>query len=168
MIEIKYKKLNENFVIPFQAHANDGGFDVTCTEIEYESEDFVICKLGFACELPKGYKLTLVPRSSFTKSKWILQNSPGLGDPSYTGEYQYRFRAIPSSIIKNGTWFTRLIEKFRGNKTEKYIIEYPEFPYKIGDRIGQVYLEEIIPTKWNEVNELSDSERGSGGFGSTN
>ena len=39
---IKYKKLNENFVIPFQAHTNDGGFDVTCTEIIQEDEDFVI------------------------------------------------------------------------------------------------------------------------------
>ena len=165
---IKYKKLNENFVLPFQAHTNDGGFDVTCTEIIQEDEDFVICKIGFACELPEGYKLTLVPRSSFTKTKWVLQNTPGLGDPSYTGEYQYRFRAIPISIVKNGNFFTRLIEKFRGNQIEKYTIGYPEFPYKVGDRIGQVYLESVIPTTWVEVSELNATERGDGGFGSTN
>lgn len=151
-LKIKLKKLHPNAIIPKQATEFAGGWDVTATEIIQEADDFVICKLGFALELPIGYKLTLVPRSSLTKTKWILQNSPGLGDADYTGEYQYRFRALP------------LIEDLFVD----YIIDYPEFPYKVGDRIGQVYLEEVIPMEFEEVDELSETERGEGGFGSTN
>jgi dUTP pyrophosphatase len=152
-MKVKFKKLHPNATIPKQATELSGGWDITVTEIIKESEDFVICKLGFALEIPKGYKLTLVPRSSLTKTKWILQNSPGLGDADYIGEYQYRFRALPINIGWN-------------NKAE-YCLTYSKFPYKVGDRIGQVYLEEVIPIEWEVTEDLSDTERGSGGFGST-
>lgn len=151
-MKIKLKKLHPDAVIPKQATELAGGWDVTVTEIIQTEKDFVICKLGFALELPKGYKLTLVPRSSLTKTKWILQNSPGLGDADYTGEYQYRFRALPI-IVPN---------------TMGELTEYPKFPYEVGDRIGQVYLEEVIPIEFEEVEELSSTKRGTGGFGSTN
>jgi dUTP pyrophosphatase len=147
MIKVKIKKLHPNAVIPKQASELAGGWDVTCTEIIQESADFVICKLGFALQPPPNYKITLVPRSSITKTHWILQNSPGLGDPDYLGEYQYRFRCIPN-VSPNP-------------------FQYQEFPYNVGDRIGQLYLEEIIPINFIEVEELSDTERGTGGFGSS-
>ena len=151
---VKFKKLHPNAVIPKQATELAGGWDVTCTEIVQESSDFVICKLGFALEIPAGYKVTLVPRSSFTKYKWILQNSPGLGDASYVGEYQYRFRAIPCGISTFGAHIN-------------HTIQYPAFPYVVGERIGQIYLEEVIPIEFEEAEELSETIRGTGGFGST-
>lgn len=148
-MKVKIKKLSENAVIPKKASELAGGWDVVVTEIIQESEDFVICKLGFSLQPPKNYKVTLVPRSSLTKTNWIMQNSPGLGDPDYTGEYQYRFRSLPIGF-------------------SHYKLNYPKFPYNIGDRIGQLYLEEIIQIEFEEVKELSESERGEGGFGSTN
>lgn len=150
-MKLKFKRLHMNAEIPKQGTEFSGGWDVTSTNIEKEAEDFVVCKLGFALEIPNGYKLTLVPRSSLTKTKWILQNTPGLGDSDYRGEYQYRFRALPlcGTLINNS-------------------FEYPEFPYKEGERIGQIYLEEVIPLEFEEVDELSDTSRGEGGFGSTN
>ena len=148
---VKIKKLHPNAVIPKQATELAGGWDVVATEIIQESPDFVICKLGFSLQPPPNYKITLVPRSSFTKTKWILQNSPGIGDADYLGEYQYRLRALP---IKNNILGTAF--------------EYPEVPFKVGDRIGQIYLEEVIPIEFEEVEELSQTERGTGGFGSTN
>ena len=151
-LKVKFKRLHQKAKIPERADELCGGWDVTCTEIIQESNDFVICKLGFALEIPTGYKVTLVPRSSFTKYRWILQNSPGLGDASYVGEYQYRFRAIPTEVYKFGL---------------VYKLEYPSFHYKVGDRIGQIYLEEVIPIEWEEVEELSETVRGTGGFGST-
>jgi dUTP pyrophosphatase len=120
------------------------------TEIVQEADDFVICKLGFALGIPEGYKLTLVPRSSLTKTTWILQNSPGLGDCDYTGEYQFRFRAIPT-----------------GFDTYTGLPMYTNFPFSEGERIGQVYLEEVIPMEFQEVDELRVTDRGDGGFGST-
>jgi len=154
MIDIKIKKLHPNAVIPKQASELAGGWDVTCTEIIQETDDFVICKLGFALQPPPNYKITLVPRSSITKTNWILQNSPGLGDPDYLGEYQYRFRCIPTNIR---SW------QPPNNPT----LVYEKFPYNVGDRIGQLYIEEIIPINFVEVKELSNTERGTGGFGSS-
>jgi dUTP pyrophosphatase len=153
-MKIKFKRLHPNATIPQQATELSGGWDVTVTEIIKESKDFVICKLGFALEIPKGYKLTLVPRSSLTKTKWILQNSPGLGDADYTGEYQYRFRGLPFDLELN-------------HDSSAAMIIYDDFPYKVGDRVGQLYLEEVIPIEWEVTEDLSDTERGSGGFGST-
>lgn len=167
-MQIKYKQLSENFVEPKQAFDTDGGFDVVVTEIIQEEDDFVICKLGFSCELPEGTKLTLVPRSSLTKTHWMLQNSPGLGDYNYRGEYQFRYRAIPTYVAELGNWFTRFIYKLRGEIVNKYYLGYEEFPFKVGDRVGQVYLESVIPTTWVKVDEVNDTDRGEGGFGSTN
>lgn len=89
-----------------------------------------------------------MPRSSLTKTRWFVQNMPGLGDADYTNEYQYRFRALPIEYDLN------------------FGLIYPEFPYKIGDRIGQIYLEEVIPIEFTEVDELEETER-KGGYGST-
>lgn len=151
-MKIKIKKLHKDAQIPKQATELAGGWDVVVTEIIQEADDFVICKLGFALQPPSNYKITLVPRSSLTKTKWLLQNSPGLGDPDYLGEYQYRFRCIP--INYNDSF---------GHRN----FDYQLFPFNVGDRIGQIYLEEIIPIEFEEVEELSITERNDGGFGST-
>lgn len=163
-IKVKFKKLHPNTKLPERADELCGGWDVTCTEIIRESNDFVICKLGFALEIPAGYKVTLVPRSSFTKYKWILQNSPGLGDASYTGEYQYRFRALPNYIYLHRNDIAGVISS---TNCRSFELEYPDFPYHVGERIGQIYLEEVIPIEFEEVEELSETIRGTGGFGST-
>lgn len=151
-MEVKIKKLHKDATIPKQATEFAGGWDVTATEIEQVEEDLVICKLGFALQLPKNYRLILVPRSSITKTKWIIQNSPGLGDCDFIQEYQLRFRALPQELItyQNG-----------GSS-----IVYPEFPFKVGERIGQVYLEEVIAIEFEEVEEF-DFENNRGGYGST-
>lgn len=145
---IKIKKLHPNTSIPKQATELAGGWDVTATEIEQVERDLVICKLGFALQLPPNHRLILVPRSSITKTKWILQNSPGLGDEDFIQEYQFRFRALPE--YQRGT----------------LLFEYPKFPYEVGDRIGQVYLEEVIPIEFEEVEEF-DFSNNRGSYGHT-
>lgn len=150
MVKVKLKKLNPNASVPTRATQFAGGWDVTATEIIQKEDDLVICKLGFALEIPLGYKLSIVPRSSITNTKWVLQNSPGLGDCDYRGEYQVRFRAFPIDFGKGDKTFT-----------------YQQFPYKVGERIAQVYIEEVVETEFEVVDELEDTNRGDGGFGST-
>lgn len=157
-IVVKLKKLHELASLPQQATEFAGGWDVVVTKIEQVSDDFVICYLGFSTEFPKGYKLTLVPRSSLTKTKWLLQNSPCCGDADYRGQYSLRFRALPHGF--------KTVE-FAGGKGSITGFSYPQFPYKVGERIGQVYLEKVLPTEFKFVDELSNTERGEGGFGST-
>lgn len=136
---IKIKKLHPKCRIPEQSSPEAGGWDVVVTEIAYHG-GYVKCKLGFALQPPVGYRIVIVPRSSITKTNWIMQNSPGLGDSDYTGEYEMRFRPLKST---------------------------ESFPYSVGDRIGQIYLEKIIPIQFEEVDELTETLRGPGGFGST-
>lgn len=149
MVEVQFKKLRDNAVIPERANDSDGGWDVTVCHIEEKEKGLVVCYLGFALAFPEEYKLTLVPRSSVTKTTYVLQNSPGLGDSGYRGEYQYRFRGIPIGV-------------------DEYLNAiYDKFPFKVGDKIGQVYLEHVIPIDWKVKKELDETVRGSGGFGST-
>lgn len=152
-MQVKIKKFHKDAVTPKQATEFAGGWDVTVTEIKKVEDDLVICKLGFALQLPKGYKLTLVPRSSLTKTKWIVQNSPGLGDADFLQEYQIRFRALPIDC--------EVVDRFKG-----FGLVYPEFPFKVGERIGQVYLEEVIPIEFEEVEEF-DVVNSRGSYGST-
>lgn len=150
MIEkVKFKKLHENAVLPKRGSEFAGGWDVTAVSMKQISDDFVVYDLGFALEPEFDSKVTLVPRSSFTNTHWILQNSPGLGDSDFKGGYCFKFRALPIGV----------------NVYNKLV--YPDPPYKVGERIGQIYLEKVISIDWDVVDELNESERGAGGFGSS-
>lgn len=150
-VQVKFKKLHKDAKLPTQGSVEAGGWDVYVTEIELAPNmvNTYICKLGFALEVPKGYRVILVPRSSITKTNLIQQNSPGLGDSDYRGEYQYRFKQLPYGV-----------------DSENENLLYPIFPIEVGDRIGQIYLEEVIDIEFIE-SDLTETERGEGGFGST-
>src|SRR5574343_93615 len=97
-------------------------YDVFVRELDQKAPDFVVVKLGFKLTPPEGHELSLKPRSSLTGTNWLIQNSPGVGDEDYTGEYQFRFRALPDGV-------------YRGKLT------YPLFPYKVGDACGQISIQ---------------------------
>jgi len=156
-MKIEFKRLHPLFKIPTKATKLACGFDVVVTEIEYKSPSKVYCKLGFAAKLPDDYKLELVPRSSLTKTNWVMNNSPGQGDADYPGEYQMRFTCIPSGIIK----------AFHEKRNDEYKLTYHDFPYEIGDRVGQVFATKVEQTDWIEVEELKYNSDREGGFGST-
>lgn len=158
-MKIKFKKIHPLSELPKRSTELAGGWDVVCTDIVQEDSDLVICKLGFALQPPINYKITLVPRSSITKTRWLVQNSPGLGDPDFFGEYQFRFRAIPDGVEENQPVFEdgKLISSAESN-----VLTYPDFPYKIGDRVGQIYIEEIVPIEFEIVNAINSSERREG------
>jgi dUTP pyrophosphatase len=102
----------------------------------------MIIGLGFSTEIPVGYKGVVVPRSSLSKTSWILANSIGIIDADYRGEWMMVFKCLGEMI-------------------------YNPLPYGIGDRCGQLYFEPVQGFYMEEVDELSDTERGEGGFGST-
>lgn len=151
MIEINYKKLRDNAVLPYAATKMSGGLDLTAAHIEYVSENEVIVYLGLAMQPPPGYMIRFSPRSSFTGFDWVINNSPTLGDADFLNEYRIRYRAIP--IIN---------QKMSGTT-----LTYPEFPYKVGDRCAQMWVEPILKVKFIE-RELTNITDRKGGFGSTN
>jgi dUTPase len=77
---INIVKLRDAAQIPTKGSIEAGGWDVYAAEIQKVYDDLYIVYLGLAMQPPKGFKITLVPRSSITKTRWYLPNSPGLGD----------------------------------------------------------------------------------------
>jgi dUTP pyrophosphatase len=154
-MQVKFKKLHEDATIPMRMSPQSGAWDVTATEIIVEEPGYVICNLGFSLAPPPNYRVVLVPRSNITKYGWVLANSIGVGDADYRGEYQFRFRALPKWGVK-----------IDGVSVE-YTLSMPEFPYKKGDRVGQLWVEEVQPINFVEVVSLDTTDRGVGGFGST-
>ena len=138
---IKVKRLHENAVIPSYSKVGDAGMDLTAVDIA-ETTDYVSYKIGLAFEIPKGYVGLLFPRSSNSKKDLLLTNSVGVIDSGYRGEIEFRYK--------------RIKDDFRD------IVKY-----EIGDRVGQIMILPYPQVYMTEVPELSDSERGTGGFGST-
>ena len=107
-----------------------------------------IVPTGLFMAVPEGYALRIVPRSGLASKGILISNSPGTIDEDYRGMV--------------GVIITNL------NINTKPIDAYPiGFQIKAGDRIAQCYLEKKIPFKFVNVDELSETKRGSGGFGST-
>ena len=149
---LKFKKLHEDAVLPFYGSEFAGGMDcVTVTDPIFE-DTYVCYKLGFAMEVPTGHVGLLFPRSSNSKMDLLLSNSVGVIDEDYRGEVQARFK---DTFMPRG-----LFVGMDSGIEPKY--------YKKGDAVCQLI---IIPVSRYEAmwaDELSDTVRGDGGFGSTN
>lgn len=138
-MEVRIKKLDEYAVIPSYAIDGDCGLDLTATGFEWNSQiRFIEYNTGLSIEIPKGYAGFLFPRSSISKTRLVMSNSVGIIDSNYRGEIKIRFR----------------INDY-GNE------------YAIGDRIAQLVILPYPEISLVEVEELSLTERGTGGFGST-
>jgi dUTP pyrophosphatase len=137
-MEIKFKKLHPDAVIPTRAHPSDAGADLTAISAT-ETPQYIQYGTGIALQLPEGYSALIFPRSSISKMDLSLCNSIGLIDQAYTGE---------------------LLLRFRRTSTE-------EKTYAIGDRIGQLVILPIPTPTFTEITTLDTTDRGAGGFGST-
>jgi dUTP pyrophosphatase len=139
-VMVKVKKLQPNAVIPSYSKIGDAGMDLTITR-EIENTSFSVSYgFGIAMEIPKGYVGLVFPRSSVRNQDLILSNCVGVIDSGYRGELQATFK------------------KTNGLDSQKY---------KVGERGAQIIILPYPQVFMTEVPELSDSERGEGGFGST-
>ena len=138
---IKIKLLNEFGKIPIKSHLNDIGYDLfSDSSFNLEPQQVTLVTLGIAIELPKNVGGFVLPRSGLSSKNLIAPiNSPGLIDPGYRGELQ-----VP---LMNYSQLNYIIEKH--------------------DRVAQLVLIKTEDLIFEEVSELEDSERSSGGFGST-
>jgi dUTP pyrophosphatase len=149
---MKVKKLDPNAVLPARAQEGDVGYDVVALDDGTWSPDgtFYEYKTGLAIEVPKNFHTELFPRSSVTKYDLVLGNSIGLVDNGYRGEIRFRFKYIPRFTVEEGV-----------------LTQQPPILYKKGDKIGQIVVRPSVTFDVAEVEELSSTERGAGGFGST-
>lgn len=146
MLNVKIKKLHENAVIPNYAKDGDAGMDLVATSKSYDDYGNVVYGTGLAFEIPKGYVGYVFPRSSNAKKDLILSNSVGVIDSGYRGEVVFKFKQLLVCERDFASGY---------------------FEYNIGDRIGQIIIMPYPRVNFVEVDELEDSERGQGAFGST-
>ena len=152
-MKVNVKKLDSNAVTPTYAKHGGAGMDLTAISKEYDEHGNVCYGTGLAFEIPNGFAGFLFPRSSNTKKDLILGNSVGVLDSGYRGEVVLRFKAIDTQYLQDGK-LTFLKRDFMKE-------------YNIGDRIGQIVIMPVPQIEFNVVDELSTTDRGVGGFGST-
>ena len=136
---LKIKKLNEAAETPSYACHGDAGLDLKAISITV-TEDYIEYGTGLAIEIPYGFAAFIYPRSSISNYSLILANSVGVVDSGYKGELKVRFKKI-------------------GDKDRIY---------EIGNKVAQLVLMPIaIANSIEVVDELSATDRGTGGFGHT-
>jgi dUTP pyrophosphatase len=139
-MKVKIKKLYSVAVIPSYAKSGDAGMDLTALRQISNTTFQAIYGTGIAVEIPDGYVGLIFPRSSVRKTDLMLSNSVGVIDSGYRGEIQLTFNKL------NGM---------------------DSLQYQVGDRIGQLMIIPYPQIEFEEVEELSSTERGEGGYGST-
>ena len=139
-MKVKVKRLNEFAMLPTKAHATDAGFDLYATSKTYDNDGNAVYGCGLAFEIPEGYMGLVFPRSSNAKKSLLLSNSVGVIDSGYRGEVTAKFKRL-------------------------YPISQGE--YAIGERFAQLIVMPIPAVELEEAEELSESERGVGGYGSS-
>ena len=143
MEKIKFKRLNDFAVVPVQGSADSAGYDLyaaTDYEIQIAPHKTVKIGTGLSFELPRGYFAGIFARSGLATKKGLRPaNCVGVCDSDYRGEY---------------------IVALHNDSQIKQIINP-------GDRIAQMILSPFFPMNFIETNNLEDTERGEGGFGST-
>ncbi len=140
-MKLKIKKLNKKAVLPSYQTYLASGFDLHSIEdVLLKKGQRKLVKTGLAFEIPKGYEVQIRPRSGLAFKEGIsVLNTPGTIDADYRGE-------IMVLLINFG---------------EK------DFEIKAKERIAQAVITPVIQAEFEEVENLSDTKRGSGGFGST-
>ena len=163
-MKVKFKKLRENAKLPTKAHDDDFCYDVYACDCEEVAPNVYKYPLGFALQIDDEKKIGLTfyekkdtgkyeltanygailsidfrPRSSVWKTGMSLCNACGTVDLGYTGEICAFFYHVMPDMPK----------------------------YEPGDRVAQMKIGFTVPIEFIEVEELDDTERGDGGFGST-
>ena len=142
-VKIQVKRLSHSLglLLPQRATPGAAGMDVTsAVDITIAPMSRILVPTGLAVAVPEGYEMQLRPRSGLALKHGItLPNTPATIDSDYRGELQV--------ILMN-------------LGTEPFVV-------KRGDRIAQMLIQRVEPVEFAEVEELPESGRGTGGFGST-
>lgn len=145
-MELKIKRLSDKAIMPIRAHEGDAGLDLTATSITSEINEcgqfILVYHSDIAVEIPDGYVGLLFPRSSIAKKSIQFTNAVGVIDSGYRGEIMAKVRNTSGDSVPA--------------------------VYKVGEKFAQLvivpYVSDITIT---ETTELQDSDRGAGGYGSS-
>ena len=140
-VPLRLRKLRDDAVLPRRMSAGAAGLDLVAVEpTTLAPGDIAVVPCGFAMSLPTGYEAQVRPRSGLASRHGItLVNTPGTIDSDYRGEVKVPLINLGKSA----------------------------FSIEAGDRIAQMVITRVPPVELIEVDELDDTDRGTGGFGHT-
>tara|TARA_B100000614_G_scaffold262909_1_gene300770 strand:+ start:233726 stop:234277 length:552 start_codon:yes stop_codon:yes gene_type:complete len=159
--EIRVKKLHPDAKLPEQNTDTDAGYDLVAIgppekvwaknkdDKDYPVLQYIQYRTGIAIQPPRGYHVEIFPRSSISKHDLVLANSIGLVDEGYRGELLVRFKYIEPD-----------------NDCRK-VRNIPMKIYQSGDKIAQLVVRKTQKANFVLADELSETDRGTGGFGSS-
>lgn len=150
-MQLKVKRLTDTAVLPVKAHPTDAGFDICADEnITINAGETVTVSTGLSIAIPEGYYGRLKGRSGLT-AKTALRVQEGTVDANYRGEIKVicDLRTLTSVTMHTGPVISG------------------GYPIKRGERIAQLIIQPLPTVEVSEVDELDDTDRGAGGFGST-
>lgn len=145
-MEVKIKKLFSGATLPSYSTEDSAGMDVVAFSKDDSNPQYTEYGLGWSIEIPKGYVGFIFPRSSVSKYDLDLANAVACIDADFRGEVKLRFRRIKRNLPEG----VRVCHK-----------------YNVGEKIGQLIIMPYPKIELKEVDELSKTVRGEGGFGST-
>ena len=140
-LKVRVKRLHKGSVLPRYAKIGDAGMDLTAISRSEVVGNIITYGTGLSIEIPEGYVGLIFPRSSIYKQDMYLTNCVGVIDSGYRGEIMFKY-AITE------------VEQFANL-------------YNVGDRVGQIIILPYPQIEFEEAEELSSTERGEGGYGST-
>lgn len=141
-MKVKLKKLHPSAVAPKFGKPGDAGADLVATSVDYSRENQVVYGTGIAVEIPEGMVGLVFPRSSVRNYNLAMSNSVGVIDSGYRGEVMVTFNVTEHDL----DFVTK---------------------YHVGDRVAQLIIIPVPFIEYLVVEELSETERGAGGHGST-
>lgn len=160
MIDVKIRKVHPDAEWPTYAHPGDAGMDVTAVSVEITSK-YIEYDTGLQFQLPPGYVMLIFPRSSNSKYDLTLANSVGVLDSGYTGNLKLRFKRCYRAMDLEGN-----VKEQIGDFKDEFQM-YAREIYDIGDKVGQIMILPYPTVNWIPTEEFEETERGTGGFGST-
>lgn len=166
-LEIGFKRLSDNAILPTKAHATDSGFDLfAAQDVIIAPGETVVVPTDIAVQLPKGYEAQVRPRSGIT-SKTKLRVQLGTIDEQYRGNIGIIVDNIAPVYIPHAPIYPI---NLNGKYQTGYLDQYLDETYLIrkGDKIAQLVVQPIPATVAVEITgELEGSDRGANGFGSS-
>lgn len=149
-MKVRIKKLHPDAITPQYAQDGDAGLDLTAVSMYYDTHGNICYGTGLAFEIPRGYVGLVFPRSSCAHKQQCLANAVAVIDSGYRGEVVMKFK--PSLALDRGQCAT--VRQTYGT-------------YNVGDRVAQMIIMPYPHIEFEEAEELSETERGSGSYGST-
>lgn len=162
-LKIKIKKLSPESKIPSYSKQGDAGLDLTATSKEFDEHGNIVYGTSLAVEIPYGYVGLLFPRSSNAKYDLLNTNAVGVIDSGYRGEIMMKYKSTLVKDSPRGLEYGIYVKDNRGIIRGHIGLKQ----YNIGDRIGQLIIMPYPKIEFEEVEELTETERGEGSYGST-